>query len=177
MAKYKHACDYSECGKVFYTFKSNSKFCSRECRSLAGTREITCSYCGERSRKPISDLYRNSKTTFCNVSCKIDYFKGSRSNLYNMGERYTVESTGSVFVWCGDKYRAEHRVLVEEFIGRDLLNWGEPILHIDGVNSNNKLSNLYVCSSMSEMRKILSSHDAPYPYRSNLKELKEASNE
>lgn len=147
------------------------------CRSFSGTREITCGNCGKKSRKPISDLYKDSKATFCDIKCKAEYFSGENCPLYNMGERYIVEDTDSVFVWCGDKYRAEHRVLVEGFIGRALVRWGEPILHIDGVNSNNELDNLYVCKSMSEMKKILASYDVPYPYRSNLKEIKDRQNE
>lgn len=173
MARYDHICENKECRKEFFNYKAGTRFCCMTCRSFVLTRIVVCDNCGREKRKPLSDIFEKSKNNFCGMTCKKLFYKGSRSNLYNMGERYLVESTNSVFVWCGNRYRAEHRVLVEQFIGRELIRWGEPILHINGINSDNALENLYVCNSMSEMKSITGSASAPYPYKSNLQQLKE----
>tara|TARA_R110000851_G_scaffold26163_2_gene74443 strand:+ start:130 stop:585 length:456 start_codon:yes stop_codon:yes gene_type:complete len=147
------------------------------CRSYTLTRIVVCDNCGKEKRKPLSDVFAKSKHNFCGIPCKQIFYRGSKSPFYNMGERYVVESTNSVFVWDDGKYRAEHRVLIEKFIGRGLVRWGEPVLHINGINSDNNLSNLYICSSASELGYILKNHDIPYPYKSNLNQLKELANE
>ena len=169
--KYTLKCKNEKCGKEFISYKSNQKNCSRSCRSESGRRVVKCRQCGDFVTKDLYDI-KKTKHSFCNSTCKGLFYCKDKSNLYNQGERYLVESTGMSYVWCKDKYRAEHRVLVEAFIGRALVRWGEPILHINGRKSDNNLDNLYVCSSMSEMKKILTSYDAPYPYKSNLNQIK-----
>jgi len=173
MPKYNHTCENKECKKQFTNWKIGTRFCCMACRSYTLTKVVVCDNCGKEKRKPLSDIFAKSKHNFCGIPCKRLFFVGSRSPLYNMGEKYIVESTGMTYIWCKDKYRAEHRILTENFIGRKLATCSEPILHINGINSDNKLANLYVCESKSEMAFILKNHDVPYPYKSNLKTLKD----
>lgn len=56
---------------------------------------------------------------------------------------------GYVFVLCGKKFLQEHRLIVENFIGRNL-NVGETIHHIDNNKKNNNINNLMIFPNAKE---------------------------
>jgi hypothetical protein len=58
-------------------------------------------------------------------------------------------------------WRAEHRIVAAEILGRDLRHWDEPIIHLDGVMDNNSPENLYVFPSYEEMQKYLKGERPP----------------
>jgi hypothetical protein len=69
------------------------------------------------------------------------------------------------------KYTAEHRLVVAKHIGRMLVR-GEVVIHINNQGLDNRLSNLYVCESMSEytLRRL---GTLPWPTKSNVDQLME----
>ena len=68
---------------------------------------------------------------------------------------------------------AQHRYVVEQFIGR-LLTKEEVVHHIDGSTRNNSLENLYVCSCKAEHKayEMLEYFGKPVLLISNLKDLR-----
>jgi hypothetical protein len=55
-----------------------------------------------------------------------------------------VEYKGYTFIWCDGLYKAEHRLVVERALGRELKSH-EEVHHVDGKKSNNENKNLVVC--------------------------------
>lgn len=107
---------------------------------------------------------------FCSQGCREEGLAGKNAPSYK-GGRY-INQEGSVMLCVSkDYWRAEHRLVVEEEIGRNLRYHNEPILHINGIKTHNNIGNLYVCESYSEMQHILRSYDVPYPVKSNIKEI------
>jgi hypothetical protein len=68
-------------------------------------------------------------------------------------------------------YRPEHRVAVENYIGRKLEKNGEPIWHLNGIPDDNRMENLYVFSSRREMSQA-NNGTIPFPVHSNVEQLK-----
>jgi hypothetical protein len=64
------------------------------------------------------------------------------------GERTFKGGSGYVFIKFGRKYRAEHRVIMENLLGRSL-TIEERVHHKDGDKTNNIPENLYLFSSNS----------------------------
>ena len=64
-----------------------------------------------------------------------------------------IKEDGYIRIRRNNKYIAEHRLLMEEKIGRTL-DKNEIVHHIDGDRANNNINNLILCKSISEHRKI-----------------------
>lgn len=78
--------------------------------------------------------------------------KGSKYlNYHGYNEIYVGEKEAKLYGRNKGKYVIEHRKVMQDFLGRPLLE-NEIIHHIDGDKLNNDLSNLYICNSMSEHR-------------------------
>ena len=69
------------------------------------------------------------------------------------------------------KYTAEHRLVIAKYLGR-MLTRNEVVIHINNQPSDNRLSNLYLCESLSEYgkRRVGS---LPWPKKSNVEDYKE----
>lgn len=162
--------------------KTVRSFCSDECRQknyLAQT--VHCAICGKPIPRPPSAL-KSRKHIFCSKSCL------RKGNTLEYG---LTEHTGRVTNWEGRvaiatedrydekdgrrarKYKFEHRMKIGEFIGRPLKHNDEPVLHLNGDLSDNRLENTYVCESRSECMRIVNG-SVPYPTKSNVKYLKES---
>ena len=76
--------------------------------------------------------------------------KGNRNPNWN-GGKFT-DCRGYVFILVGDNYIMEHRLVVEQHLGRRL-NFKEKVHHINGNPSDNRLENLQIVSQ-SEHAKI-----------------------
>lgn len=142
-----------ECDSVYEVAKSrfNSKYlrykhCSNRCYDIFKHREkekmfmrmtYVCKNCGKvfQSRR-YGKVYR-----FCSTRCSQSFMKGENSFAYNGGS--TINSAGYICVRVGDKYLYEHRLIVQEEIGRKLKD-NEVVHHIDGNKLNNSISNLKI---------------------------------
>jgi len=84
-----------ECGKIFrpeHPKRGTNKFCSINCRDkyrlknpLAGQyspQKYICHHCGKEFTRYVSTV-RNRNQVFCNMECKIDWWKGPNHTSYN----------------------------------------------------------------------------------------------
>lgn len=136
------------CGKEYSVAKSRYgnrkniryKCCSENCRDEFHRRNKkdnnhVCTNCGLSFNSP-----RDNKTSmvFCSQKCSKEYMRGEKSPFYSGGN---ITSQGYKAIKIGKKYVLEHRLVVEEHIGRKLKR-DEDVHHIDFNKLNNDISNL-----------------------------------
>ena len=135
-----------ECEKQFWHRSDYpSLFCSPKCaKSQFVKLNGLCLVC----KKQVPRGYKNMKTyqfvprRFCSLECRRKYLVGSHHNKW-MGGSY-ITKKGYRWIWIGTNcYRAEHRVLMERYLGHSLKN-GESVHHRNGNKLDNSLSNLEI---------------------------------
>lgn len=149
----------AQCGKSFYrhSSKKNQRYCSKSCATTARnltdsnpcySRDIT----GENNPMYGKGMSGSDNPMYGKVKEKSPRWNGGRKK----------RKDGYIFVVAPDdhpypaytkksglKYILEHRLLVEQSIGRYLLP-SEVVHHKDGNPSNNSIENLELFSSQSE---------------------------
>ena len=161
------------CGKEFHVelkrvaLDGLGQYCSRECFYLEHRITKPCKHCG----KPFTEMI-SRHFDYCSISCVgRAREKGPRIDQYGMRMVITEDWYSSESAHIGRKHRGEHRILVEAAIGRKLEYCGEQIIHLNGINSDNRLRNLYVCTGISEFQRIRQG-SLPFPKKSNVDDLK-----
>ena len=142
------------CGEVFKVARSKYeglhlkfKCCSTKCYDILSEKKkeeinnrhtYVCSACNK-----IFSGRRRGKTElkFCSQDCSRSYMRGDCSPSYRTGT--TVVTQGYIAIKVGEKYILEHRLIMEEFLGRKLKP-REVVHHKDGNKLNNNLDNLEV---------------------------------
>lgn len=130
-----------------------------------------CPICKEE-KETTEWRFKRKKTLFCKncvtigtqKGLKRPQFSGENSGRWGGGEYissdgYKMIKIEGEFIESGrQKYKKEHIVIYENFLGRELKttkgNNGEQIHHIDGDKLNNSIDNLVICSNMSEHRNL-----------------------
>lgn len=122
-----------------------------------------CDTCGDERlvsywnllKNKVHECYRcsNKKTNLG----REPHNKGLRQAPKNIGGTYK-SADGYIMVWVGKTnnkhgYMPLHRLLVSDQVGR-VLTMKEKVHHINGVKSDNNLSNLLLCKDMSEHRSV-----------------------
>jgi hypothetical protein len=172
------------CGGIFTAAKSSTAtrgdgrrlYCSKKCftEGARSFEEKPCAVCGTLFYA--SGAYKNEIQKTCSWKCKTEFFSGANSHGFRGGEHINKDSNHK-FVLIGkrkgyaSKYIVEHRLLIAKYLGR-FLTRGETVIHINNNGLDNKLSNLYLCESMSEYAKRRVG-SLPWPRKSNLEEYKE----
>lgn len=133
------------CSKEFVKRRSSSKYCSNECNAKSKITQIVikCDNCGKEFNRHKCHINENN---FCSMSCR-DEWKKENYNIKNHpaynGGTYHAPS-GYIYLRQPDgTYKAEHRIVAEEMLGREL-NETEVVHHIDGNKQNNSEDNLTV---------------------------------
>lgn len=135
------------CGEVFEYRNKSEIYCSNKCRgkhTSLETIDVNCSHCGNiLQRKP----YEISNNNFCTMKCYHEYIKynpikGESHHRWNNGEYNHPHGYLSILQSDGT-YKLEHRIVMEEYLGRQLSS-DEIIHHIDGDKRNNNIDNLQI---------------------------------
>jgi hypothetical protein len=176
------------CGGVFTAIRSPTAvrgdgwrlYCSKKCY-VEGSRkfeEKPCIHCGAMFY-PRSAKHDATQRT-CSMKCAAEFFSGANAHNFQGGV-YVQKSSNHKFVLIGkregyvSKYTAEHRLVIAKYLGR-MLTRNEVVIHINNQPSDNRLSNLFLCESMSEFARRRDG-SLPWPKKSNLKEYKEKAND
>lgn len=93
----------------------------------------TCEYCHDEY------VGWNKAQRFCSKQCQGLGFRGPNNPHFKGG--HVLKQSGYRIIYRDGKRGFEHRFIMEEAIGRELMN-GEVIHHRDGNKLNNVLSNL-----------------------------------
>ena len=176
------ACE--NCGGIFKAKRSSTVtrgdgrrlYCSKKCYVEGGRsfKEKSCVSCG-RLFYPIGRRQVAIQLT-CSMKCKAEFFSGANSHCFQ-GGAYIAKASNTKMVLVGKrkeyvgKYTAEHRILIAKYFGR-MLTRNEVVIHINNNPLDNRLSNLYLCESMSEYSRRRT-NSLPWPTISNLKYYKE----
>lgn len=128
------------CGKEYYVspcFEKTSKFCSSECYHNASKKEYekVCAGCGKKFKHSA----RHKDRKYCSYECFSEHKRNDPPNR-------TEGKSGYIYVWMTDGSGIpEHRYVMEEYLGRELLST-EHVHHIDFDRTNNKIENLMIVS-------------------------------
>jgi len=139
----------SKCFKVaqsrYYGLGLRFHYCSDECykkylenekkKRLERIMKMCCN-CGK-----IFYGYRHNKLDkyFCSRRCSSEYLVGEKHHSWNGG--YTITTQGYKAIKINGKYVLEHRIIMENFIGRKLYS-DEVVHHKDHNKLNNNIKNL-----------------------------------
>ena len=85
----------------------------------------------------------------------------------------TRDKNGYVKIWTGDKFEAEHRLVMEKHLGRKLVK-GEVVHHRDGKKDNNEFENLQLLSNIKHCFAVETKHSEDiYRLMLRIKKLEE----
>lgn len=185
--------DCKMCGESFVSYNPNPQFCTNRCRGdslkhhISVEKMIDLYESGMTQEEVAKELGTTQKVVWKRMK-EIGYearvaFKRNQygeSNDSWQGGR-TIQSNGYVYIKSvghpkalvqGD-YVLEHRLAVEEVIGR-YLEEGEVVHHINGKKDDNHPENLYITNPSEHVR--MHNDNVSHLLTSNLEEYRKAEN-
>lgn len=147
-----------QCGTDFWVMKSaegKSRFCSKACRDVAQTKPPVLKVCVVCSKemwlKPSQAEWRGQERFYCSRECMgLAHTKRPLDRVVN-GKPARLDEDGYVWVWAPEhvessRYKgwmAEHRLVAEQHLGRELTSADE-VHHVNRVKDDNRPENLQV---------------------------------
>ena len=166
----RHVC--GNCGIEYRDSRADSMFCGKACADAAQTtaerRTLRCEEC---EAEFVSKADHGRWPRFCKRECfetRVLRATGEKSQAWQGGV-FQLSRNDHVMIYQGprpERERPEHRIVVEEFLGRPLNPASEPVIHLDGDGANNRIDNLFIFASHKEMLAMFCRGD--FPERSNL---------
>lgn len=167
------------CGSLFLAQRSSHEtidglrvYCSDKCRKEGLRKGVvkTCVNCGNEYYLQPSRSLQRPENGCCSAECQQEFYVLEKKPNWK-GGKYIDTGSGQRRQICkrdnaSSPYLAEHRVIAAQFIGR-FLERTEMMLHLNGLPADNRPENLFICASISEMRRRLNG-SLPWPEESNL---------
>lgn len=139
-------CECKQCGKTFLVHPSRlklgrGKYCSLECvqKSKHTGEDKKCPICG-KTFYVIRSTLDIGEGIYCGRQCMAEDYKGAGNPNYAEGH---INPDGYKKIYVDGVQVLEHRVIMEDHLGRPLLS-NEVVHHIDGDRLNNEIDNLRV---------------------------------
>lgn len=141
------------CGKKFKARYAQQVYCSVECKVVANTKDKTviCAQCGTSFERP-----HGKPRAYCSIGCSNRArAAGSKVTADKLSPRKlegSKTSHGYVVVRVNGKRVLQHRLVMEDMIGRSLMK-GERVHHRNGKRDDNRPENLELWTGIGESKK------------------------
>ncbi len=138
-------CVCEQCDKVFEVTPSKfkrgqCKFCSQSCSAKFRINKIECicENCGEIFEVRPYIINKNGGGRFCSNQCRFKVQSGINHPAYTGG---SIDPRGYRQISIGGKRIGEHRLVMEQYLGRELTE-DEVVHHINEIRDDNDINNL-----------------------------------
>lgn len=134
--------------KQNHRVRRGQKYCSRECYVNSNRRPTVlckCFRCGKTFHKSPSWYKQSLNQHFCSMGCRNKQWRGSGHPRWRGGEAYIANGGYKCFRIKGRSV-GEHVIIAQRALGRALKR-GEVVHHINGIKTDNRNTNLLICSN------------------------------
>lgn len=133
------------CGDYFWVYpyrRQSAKYCSRKCsNSKIITEEMRIKMSNGQLKRDVSTFNLEGLKLGRKILKESNYnqIRGENSKVWKGGKM--LSQNGYILIWNNGKYEAEHRLVMEEYLGRKL-NSDEIVHHINKIKTDNRIENL-----------------------------------